>query len=962
MKRFFLFHTLCVATALIFGAVFTAFSGSETNNIMGVTPYIVTPSVIESYWTNVLENATLISVDPRSENADSKKGEGMLEAFGMQYMPNAYEYYQEVRAKAIERRQILDENFPKGEKSDSTGGTLFEKVGKATANAVGEYFRRRDELCHFYLMHKAGIMNSQELMKLDEAKISMLLPAIYSELVELKTGISKPTAKERTFAEKYMPSTLAAYDRISKQMTETLELHEALALDYSILDALRGDLALNVVASRFNLILEKNNAIVETFKKNSLLHTYEKITVGELAKQDEELSVKMQGFEKKLPIHDYGKEWLSKNWTDREKRDVILREAPVIMLRLLMVEIPGKDYMMSKYEVTQGLWEAVMGENPSHFKGYPTIGLRRKALKDDNQSYFKGASTQPVESVSWDDIQVFLKKLNALPEVKASGLVYRLPTASEWEYACRAGATGDYCKLADGTEITKETLGDVAWFDDNSYKTHPVGQKKPNAYGLYDMHGNVCERTSTVVGVDYIRCGGDWDVSSDRCQSSHRDMSIFNTCSSSSGFRLCASRRADKAQELNNLKNSMVEIPGKDYMMSKYEVTQGLWESVMGYNPSEFEGDPTRPVESVSWEDVYEFLAKLNELPSVKASGLEYRLPTADEWEYACRAGATGVYCKLADGTEITYETLGDVAWFKDNSNGGTHPVGQKKPNAYGLYDMHGNVFELTSTFDGDLYNCGGCWNSSSGKCHSSSRTRNFPVDWSVSLEFPKDKRDFLGFRLCASRRADKAQEFDNLKNSMVKIPGKAYLMSKYEVTQGLWEAVMGENPSDFEGDPTRPVECVSRDDIQEFLKKLNEHPEVQASGLEYRLPTADEWEYACRAGATGDYCKLADGTEITEETLGDVAWFEDNSNEKTHPVGQKKPNAYGLYDMQGNVMEWTSTVDEDDGIYCGGSWFVSSDLCLSSDRDRDASTYRSDALGFRLCASRRADTAQEGK
>ena len=166
----------------------------------------------------------------------------------------------------------------------------------------------------------------------------------------------------------------------------------------------------------------------------------------------------------------------------------------IAKLALEMVPIPGKDYAICKYEVTQALWFAVMGENPSRFKG----------------------ADRPVEEVSWNDCQKFLGKLNTLPEVKASGRTYRLPTADEWEFACRAGATGDYCKLADGTEITRKTLGEVAWYWFNSEidgrkLTYPVGQKWPNAFGLYDMHGNVCEWTSTADGDDRVRCGGSWD-------------------------------------------------------------------------------------------------------------------------------------------------------------------------------------------------------------------------------------------------------------------------------------------------------------------------------------------------------------------------------------------------------------------------------------------------------------------
>ena len=193
-------------------------------------------------------------------------------------------------------------------------------------------------------------------------------------------------------------------------------------------------------------------------------------------------------------------------------------------IELVMVRIPGKDYWMGKFPVTQAQWEAVMGENPS----------------DD----FKGAD-HPVENVSWDDCQVFLKTLNATPAVQASGLVFRLPKEDEWEYACRADAEGDYCKLADGTEITEETLDEVAWFDDNSGdETHPVGQKKPNAFGLYDMHGNVWEWTNTAVGRSRVGCGGSWNDSAGYCEPSNLSWLSPDCRNCDLGFRLCASARA----------------------------------------------------------------------------------------------------------------------------------------------------------------------------------------------------------------------------------------------------------------------------------------------------------------------------------------------------------------------------------------------------------------------------------
>jgi formylglycine-generating enzyme required for sulfatase activity len=124
----------------------------------------------------------------------------------------------------------------------------------------------------------------------------------------------------------------------------------------------------------------------------------------------------------------------------------------------------------------------------------------------------------------------------------------------------------------------------------------------------------------------------------------------------------------------------------KAFDIGKYEVTQAQWEAVMGNNPSYFKG-PENPVEQVSWEDVHEFLSRLN----ARGDGYRYRLPTEAEWEYAARAGAEGLYAG---------PSLAPMAWYGVGganllqSKGSTHPVGQKQPNAWGLYDVHGNVAE----------------------------------------------------------------------------------------------------------------------------------------------------------------------------------------------------------------------------------------------------------------------------
>ncbi len=183
----------------------------------------------------------------------------------------------------------------------------------------------------------------------------------------------------------------------------------------------------------------------------------------------------------------------------------------------------------------------------------------------------------------------------------------------------------------------------------------------------------------------------------------------------------------------------------------------------------------------------------------------------------------------------------------------------------------------------------------------------------------------------------------------------QGFWLGKYEVTQAQWEAVMGENPSSFKG-ADLPVENVSWDDCQKFLKNLNALPEVKKSGLTYRLPTEKEWEYACWAGSTGAYCRLANGMEITENTLGEVAWYDYNSEGKTHSVGQKKPNAFGLYDMHGNVWEWCEDLYEagdSDRVYRGGGWRDDSGSCWAGARgcthNPDPRSYD---LGFRLAAS----------
>ncbi len=175
---------------------------------------------------------------------------------------------------------------------------------------------------------------------------------------------------------------------------------------------------------------------------------------------------------------------------------------------------------------------------------------------------------------------------------------------------------------------------------------------------------------------------------------------------------------------------------------------------------------------------------------------------------------------------------------------------------------------------------------------------------------------------------------------AMVQIPGKNYEIGKYEVTQAEWFSVMGNNPSKFKdcGD-TCPVEKVSWDDTQDFLQKLN-----AKTGKQYRLPTEAEWAYACYGGSQSEYCG---GNDVDA-----VAWTNSKGNEQTHPVGQKQANGYGLYDMSGNVMEWTNDCREGNcaqRVFRGGSWLNEPRGVRVSYRIMFNTTIRNGSGGFRL-------------
>ncbi|GHT29262.1 hypothetical protein AGMMS49574_05550 [Bacteroidia bacterium] len=446
------------------------------------------------------------------------------------------------------------------------------------------------------------------------------------------------------------------------------------------------------------------------------------------------------------------------------------------------------------------------------------------------------------------------------------------------------------------------------------------------------------------------------------------------------------------------------------FNIGKYEVTQAQWKQIMGSNPSYFKGD-NLPVESVSWEDVQEFISKLN-----AATGKRYRLPTEAEWEYAARGGNRSQGYKYSGSNN-----LNNVAWYVGNSSSKTHPVGAKSPNELGVYDMSGNVWEWCSDWY-DNYNSssqtnptgpstgsyrvlrGGSWYDFAKYCRVSYRDGSTPGDRGRSVGFrlvlvtiteiqkPVDNpsRQIQDSRQSAKTKsapveqtkpAPVEQATPSPAIEMVYVQGGTFSMGcsgeqgsdcgddekplhsvtvsnfnigKYEVTQAQWKQIMGSIPSYFKDD-NLPVENVSWEDVQEFISKLN-----AATGKRYRLPTEAEWEYAARGGNRSQGYKYSGSNN-----LNNVAWYWDNSSNKTHPVGAKSPNELGVYDMSGNVWEWcsdrygdynsssqTNPTGPSTGSYRvlrGGSWSGRAEGCRVSLRDYNAPGIRYYNVGFRL-------------
>ena len=446
----------------------------------------------------------------------------------------------------------------------------------------------------------------------------------------------------------------------------------------------------------------------------------------------------------------------------------------------------------------------------------------------------------------------------------------------------------------------------------------------------------------------------------------------------------------------------------KGFYLGKYEVTQAQYEAVMTGNseglsatPSKFSGNPNRPVEEVSWDDVQVFLKRLNEQQADNLSkGWAYTLPTEAQWEYSCRAGSNTVF---SWGDTIT---LDDAHY--DNYGGETKDVGQYSANAWGLFDMHGNVWEWTadvlapysSSPKTDPFNednsdslrvsRGGAYNNAEYFLPTTNRTNPAPPEPSIGFRLSLQKVPHVvelnstvnmemiwvepGTFTMGSPTTEAGRQSDEVEHNVTLTNG--FYLAKYELTQAQYKAVVDNNDIGLDSTPSylptfypnRPVENVSWDTVQLFLTVLNNKLSNHlANGWSYVLPTEAEWEYACRAGTNTPFSwgESADTSKTN---------YLDNNLNRPEEVGSFAPNPWGFHDMHGNVYEWVNdvyggpysvnSITDPQGslsgsnyVRRGGAFYTSFDGIRSAWRKSSTSNAVNRAYGLRLALKQVPDT-----
>jgi formylglycine-generating enzyme required for sulfatase activity len=576
-----------------------------------------------------------------------------------------------------------------------------------------------------------------------------------------------------------------------------------------------------------------------------------------------------------------------------------------------------KPFYLGEYEVTQAEYEKVMGTNPSYFQNSESV-TNNAVIGMDTRRF-------PVEEVRWDDAVEFCRKLSAIPAERREGRVYRLPTEAEWEYACRAGTTtpfhfgselnGTEANCGGGISYGTTTQGLYLTQGPCPKRTTAVGSYAPNAFGLYDMHGNVWEWCHDWYDWDYYQGsptddpqgpptasyrvirGGGWNNFARFCRAAIRSGSAPSNQRSDLGFRV-ALNVSGQPQD-----GAMQSLPSKS--ISEPAVTPA------GADPSKAEGtlgtSPQPKKQPANAADLPQSLSA----PFDAAQAKEHQAAWAKQLgmpvgiENSC-----GMKLALIPPGEFQMGSPQSETKREDIES--QHRVRITKPFYLGVHEVTVGQF------------------------------RRFVEAKSYRTEAEQDGQGGYGF--------------DESSNSW-------FQNAKY-----TWR-----NCGFAQGDD-HPVVNVSWNDAKAFCDWLSAQ-----EGKTYRLPTEAEWEYACRAGTNTVYSSgddpetlarvgnVADATAKAKFHNRDLANKASDDYVYTAPVGRFQPNAFGLYDMHGNVWEWCqdwydkdyyqgSPTDDPQGpptasdrVRRGGSWYSDAGYCRAARRGSFAPSIRSDSMGFRV-------------
>ncbi|MGD1713995.1 SUMF1/EgtB/PvdO family nonheme iron enzyme [Dapis sp. BLCC M172] len=569
-------------------------------------------------------------------------------------------------------------------------------------------------------------------------------------------------------------------------------------------------------------------------------------------------------------------------------------------IKLEMVYIPGGSFIMGSPENEQG---RSSDESPQHqvtlqpfyMSKYPITQEQYQAIMEENPSHFEGKS-RPVENVTWYDAVEFCQKLS-----EKTGKIYRLPSESRWEYACRARTSTPFYF---GETITSELVN----YDGNyPYSNAPkdkyrgettnVGIFPPNAFGLYDMHGNVWEWCLDIWHINYdgapndgsawetlgdsnikVLRGGSWYNYSWNCRSARRYENDGDNLIYYRGFRIVSS-----TPEVINLLDKMTVDTTNKIFQNYGEISSVINQTY----PKEKTFTPPPQTE------------KLTE-PSV----INQTFPPPTFL------------------TPIPESEIGEIFTFEVVT-----------------VNNFGKIIRRTP---------------------ASARQKIEDLGNGIKLEMVY----IPGGNFIMGSPEDKPRKYD-IESPPHQVTIQPFYMSKYPITQNQYQTIMGENPSNFKGG-NFPVENVTWHHATEFCQRL-----CEKTGKIYKLPSESQWEYACRARTSTPFYF---GETITSELAnynsnyiyGKVS--KSNYRQETTNVGIFPPNAFGLYDMHGNVWEWCLDIWHDnyngapnDGsvwekgesinqrVIRGGSWNDNPNHCRSAFRFNNYFDNFIINLGFRV-------------